>query len=274
MAAGAASQTATTQSLREQGLDGTPLHGTVVIDNHCHIGPAPHFYQTFNDAEGMVRTMDRVGMDQACIFSSMAIYVRHARGERHQFGCRPAVSQAALGLRPCRTPTRRSWSGTSCSAAWMRARWASSCIRAPANYPFDGPGYLPAFELAHAHRLPLISHGVGSPDTLRRIARDYPGGHYIVAHAGGGSPSKSRDLVQVAAEEPNVYLDTAASVGYLGDFTEMVRITGANKILYGSDMPWTCATYQLGRVLLSPITDDAKRRILGENLAELFKTKC
>ena len=143
-----------------------------------------------------------------------------------------------------------------------------------ANYPFDGPGYLPAFELADAHRLPLISHGVGTPDTLRRIARDYPGGHYIVAHAGGGSPSKSRDLVQVAAEEPNVYLDTAASVGYLGDFTEMVHITGAEKILFGSDMPWTCATYQLGRVLLSPITDDEKRRILGENLAELFKTKC
>ena len=129
-----------------------------------------------------------------------------------------------------------------------------------ANYPFDGSGYLPAFELADAHRLPLISHGVGTPDTLRRIARDYPGGHYIVAHAGGGSPSKSRDLVQVAAEEPNVYLDTAASVGYLGDFTEMVRLTGANKILYGSDMPWTCATYQLGRVLLSPITDDGKEK--------------
>ena len=162
----------------------------------------------------------------------------------------------------------------SCSAAWMRARWASSCIRAPLTIPSTAPAICPRSSSPTAHRLPLISHGVGTPDTLRRIARDYPGGHYIVAHAGGGSPSKSGDLVQVAAEEPNVYLDTAASVGYLGDFTAMVQITGAEKILFGSDMPWTCATYQLGRVLLSPITDAEKRRILGENLAELFKTKC
>ena len=95
-----------------------------------------------------------------------------------------------------------------------------------------------------------------------------------MAHAAGGSPKSSLDLVQVAAEEPNVYLDTAASVGYRGDFTEMVRLAGANKILYGSDMPWTCATYQLGRVLLAPITEAEKKLILGENLARLFKTKC
>ena len=73
MTATAATHTATTESLREQALDGTPLHDTLVIDNHCHLGPAPHFYQTYNDAAGMVATMDRIGMDQACVFSTMAI---------------------------------------------------------------------------------------------------------------------------------------------------------------------------------------------------------
>ena len=273
MAAGAASQTATTQSLREQGLDGTPLNGTVVIDNHCHIGPAPHFYQTYNDAAGMVRTMDRVGMDQACIFSSMAILLDMREGNDISLDAARQFPDRLLAYGvpdPHEADLVRDELQRCLDAGAVGIKLHTGT----ANYPFDGPGYLPAFELADAHRLPLISHGVGTPDTLRRIARDYPGGHYIVAHAGGGSPSKSRDLVQVAAEEPNVYLDTAASVGYLGDFTEMVRITGAEKILYGSDMPWTCATYQLGRVLLSPITDAEKRRILGENLAELFKTKC
>ena len=109
MAAGAASQTATTQSLREQGLDGTPLNGTVVIDNHCHIGPAPHFYQTYNDAEGMVRTMDRVGMDQACIFSSMAILLDMREGQRHQLWKPPGSFPTGSWPTACRTPTRRTW---------------------------------------------------------------------------------------------------------------------------------------------------------------------
>ncbi len=272
MDAAATTQTATTRTLREQALDGTPLHGTLVIDNHCHIDPASHFYQPGNDADGMVRTMDRVGMDQACVFSSMAILLDMRGGND--------ISLAAARRYPDRL---LAYGVPDPHEADLVRDELQRCLDAgavgiklhtgTANYPFDGPGYLPAFELADRHRLPLISHGVGTPDTLRRIARDYPGGHFIVAHAGGGSPSGSRDLVQVAAEEPNVYLDTAASVGYRGDFTEMVRLAGAGKILYGSDMPWTCATYQLGRVLLSPITDAEKRRILGENLAGLFRTK-
>ena len=228
MAAGAASQTATTQSLREQGLDGTPLHGTVVIDNHCHIGPAPHFYQTFNDAEGMVRTMDRVGMDQACIFSSMAILLDMRGGNDISLDAARQFPDRLLAYGvpdPHEADLVRDELQRCLDAGAVGIKLHTGT----ANYPFDGPGYLPAFELADAHRLPLISHGVGTPDTLRRIARDYPGGHYIVAHAGGGSPSKSRDLVQVAAEEPNVYLDTAASVGYLGDFTAMVRTSPARK---------------------------------------------
>lgn len=272
MTATAATLTATTESLREQALDGTPLHDTLVIDNHCHLGPAPHFYQTYNDAAGMVATMDRIGMDQACVFSTMAIMFDMREGNDMSL---EAARQYPGRLLAYGVPDPH-------EAELVRDE-LQRCIDAGAvgikmhagvaQYPFEGPGYRPAFELADRHRLPLISHGTGTPDTLRGIARDYPGCHFIVAHAAGASPSKTMDLVMVAAEEPNVYLDTAASVGYLDDFTEMVRLAGANKILYGSDMPWTCATYQLGRVLLCPITDAEKKRILGENLAELFQTK-
>ena len=272
MSANAPTQAAV-QSLHEQALDGAPLRNALVIDNHCHLGPAPHFYQTDNDAAGMVRTMDRIGMDQACVFSSMAILSDMREGNDMSLEAARQYPGRLLAY-AVPDPHEADQVRDELQRCLDEGAVGIKMHTSVANYPFDGPGYLPAFELADRHRLPLISHGTGTPDTLRRIARDYPGGHYIVAHAGGGSPSNSLDLVKVAAEEPNVYLDTAASVGYRDDFREMVRLAGANKILYGSDMPWTCATYQLGRVLLAPITDAQKRRILGENLAALFKTKC
>ena len=104
MAAGAASQTATTQSLREQGLDGTPLHGTVVIDNHCHIGPAPHFYQTIQRRRGHGAHHGPRGHGPGVRVFFHGYLARHARGERHQFGCRPAVPRPAPGIRRAGPP--------------------------------------------------------------------------------------------------------------------------------------------------------------------------
>jgi predicted TIM-barrel fold metal-dependent hydrolase len=77
----------------------------------------------------------------------------------------------------------------------------------------------------------------------------------------------------VAAEEPNVYLDITSSVGRFGAFAEVVRTVGAGRLLYGSDMPWMCATHQIGRVLLAPIPDADKRLILGETMAGLLATR-
>jgi predicted TIM-barrel fold metal-dependent hydrolase len=108
------------------------------------------------------------------------------------------------------------------------------------------------------------------------VARAHPGAHLIVAHAGAGAarlPDTGAALRRVAAEEPNVYLDTTSSVGRFGVFAEVVREVGVGKLLYGSDMPWMCASYQIGRVLLAPIPDADKRRILGANLAALLATR-
>ncbi len=79
--------------------------------------------------------------------------------------------------------------------------------------------------------------------------------------------------MRVVAAEPNLYLDTASSVGHRGDFAQWVQAVGAHKLLFGSDTPWTCASFQLGRVLLAPIREEEKRLVLGENMARLLATR-
>lgn len=53
----------------------------------------------------------------------------------------------------------------------------------------------------------------------------------------------------------------------------VVEAVGPGKLLYGCDAPWMCCTHQVGRVLFAPLPDDAKRRILGENMTALLATR-
>jgi predicted TIM-barrel fold metal-dependent hydrolase len=264
---------APTRSLRDHALAGLPLDGVLVIDGHCHVGPHAGFYQPHNDAAAMVRTLDRIGIDRACVFSTLAVTIDARGGNDLSLAAAAAFPDRlmAYAVVDPNQPTAVPDELERCFAAGARGIKFHTQL---ANYPFDGPGYEPAFAFAHRHRLPLISHGVGSPETLRRVARTYPDAHFIVAHAGAGGAGPAGDaLLAVAVDEPNVYLDLCSSVGRFGAFADVVRRVGAAKLLYGSDAPWMCFTHQIGRVLLAPIGEEEKRRILGSNLAALLDTR-
>jgi predicted TIM-barrel fold metal-dependent hydrolase len=51
----------------------------------------------------------------------------------------------------------------------------------------------------------------------------------------------------------------------------LVQEAGAERIVFGSDVPLMDPGYQLGRVLGSLLSADEKRRILYENAARLFR---
>ncbi len=262
-----------TLTIREAALRGEPLTDTFIVNNHSHLGLYYGFAQPAPDADSLVRTMDRVGIDQSCVFPSLAITADMRAGndmsleaaQRHPGRILAyAVPDPNLASQ-VRDEMQR------CIDAGVRGIKFHTGLH---EYPFAGPGYVPAFELADRHRLPLISHGVDSPDVLRRTARAYPNAHFIVAHAGAGRRHPEADpIYDVALEEPNVYLDTAGSVAYYGIFAQLVKHVGAGRILYGDDFPWMCPTHQIGRILLAPITDDEKKQILGGTMQRLLSTR-
>lgn len=267
------------ESLRQLALRGqplAPLEGVRIVDGHCHLGPHDGFFQPANDAAGLVRTMDRIGIAQACTFPTLGIHVEMKTGNDMALAAAqhfPGRFLPYIVVDPHRRPVETEAELERCFAAGARGIKLHTQVAA---YPFDGPGYAPAFAFAGRHRLPLISHGVGSPEALRRIARTFPNAHFVVAHAGASPPPAggAEGVYRVAIEEPNVYLDLASSVGRFGAFVSALALVGAGKLLYGSDMPWMCASYQIGRVLLAPIPDEAKRLVLGGTLSALLATRC
>ena len=79
--------------------------------------------------------------------------------------------------------------------------------------------------------------------------------------------------LRLAQQEPNVYLDLSSSVGKFGAFAALVNEIGSHKLIYGSDAPVICFTFQIGRVLFAPIAEGDKRMILGTNMAGLLATR-
>jgi predicted TIM-barrel fold metal-dependent hydrolase len=108
--------------------------------------------------------------------------------------------------------------------------------------------------------------GESSPLDLAALARRHPRASLICGHTGGNWELGIRTVRDL----PNVSLDLAGSDPTQG-LTEMaVREVGAERVLYGSDVPGRSFASQLAKVRGAEVPEAAKRQVLGENLRRLL----
>jgi len=142
-------------------------------------------------------------------------------------------------------------------------------------YAVDGPAYRPAWEFANENALPVLIHtGLGSqwndPAHLAGPARDFPRAKIVVGHAGSLFPL-AESSIRLAKDVPNTYLDLTGSTCPYGLLEWMVAEIGADRVLFGTDLPFLDPRQQLGRVALSRLSEVDKAKILGLNAAQLFR---
>jgi hypothetical protein len=146
------------------------------------------------------------------------------------------------------------------------------------QHPADGPGYEPAWEAASARRCPVLCHtwdgsSHDSPQKLVETAERFPNVPVILGHCGGSirGMEASIEAVRTQSGRPqNIYLDLTGSALWTGRIERMVEKAGAERILFGTDLPFIDPRPQLGSVLMAGIGDEQKRMILGLNAARLF----
>lgn len=265
-----------TPSLAERCRLGSVLEGEVVIDAHAHLGPWYNFHIPENDAVGMVRTMDAVGID-ACISSPhIAIGPNYREGNRQVMG---AAEEFPGRIIPYVTinPNYPEAEIPEEIAYWhergpIRAfKIHPSCHR----YKVDGPGYAPMFEYAREHSLPVLSHSWagdshGGPSLLSKLAEAMPTVKFLFGHS-----ASSWAMVDEACEEAkrreNVFLDLTGSQLLYMALETMVSRVGAERVLFGSDIPFIDPRPAVGRILMSRLSDDEKRQILGLNAQRVFE---
>jgi predicted TIM-barrel fold metal-dependent hydrolase len=148
--------------------------------------------------------------------------------------------------------------------------------------PFDHPAYRPILKAASELQIPVVIHAGfdpvspdlyhAPPKMIRRVAKEFPELILVCAHMGG------MGLWDEVLEElcgRNVYFDTAMCCERAGMNSAMGRALvaahGANRILFGSDLPWARPAEILSFLDTWSLAPEEKDAILRKNAKSLLR---
>ena len=124
-----------------------------------------------------------------------------------------------------------------------------------------------------------------SPEMVLRAIKQVGPVKLVLAHMGGW---QQWDKVEELLTDQPVWFDTSFSTGSLSplddgfyapedlpmlgetDFLRMVRTIGADRILFGTDSPWSGQTDDISFINALPLTDSEREKILGLNAEKLL----
>ena len=246
------------------------IDGTRVIDYHGHVGRWER-YGMVDDPELILGAMDAVGIDIACLF-----HIFHPDG---------TTGNDLTAQFVARNPDR--FVGFAYVSPTMPDRMVPELERAidtlgfPAiklyppytPWPFNEEPWHPIYEFAQDRGLAIIfhtDHFINSrPRYFEDLAPAYPRVNFVSAHC-GNVPEARAEAIAAARKFPNVYLETCSTYRTPGVIEELVEKGGADRVLYGSDMPLMDPRPQIGKIITARISSEAKRMALGENAARLL----
>ena len=125
-----------------------------------------------------------------------------------------------------------------------------------------------------------------SPKMSRNVLEKIGDFKFVLAHMGGW---KNWDEVLLNLADKKIFLDTSFSTGKIHPrkdfswreedlnlldekkFTEFIKVFGSEKILFGTDSPWTSPTESINFIKKIPVTENDRNKILGLNAKELLK---
>ena len=159
----------------------------------------------------------------------------------------------------------------------------------------DDVKYLRIFERAAEIDLIVITHAgldIGFPDVVRcspkmsrHVIDEIGDFKFVLAHMGGW---KNWDEVAIYLANTKAYVDTAFSTGTITPrpdsiwnpkdlemlneekFMNLIKSFGADRILFGTDSPWSAQSDSIKFIENLPISNEDKSKILGGNAAQML----
>jgi predicted TIM-barrel fold metal-dependent hydrolase len=131
----------------------------------------------------------------------------------------------------------------------------------------------PIAELASKLRVPLLIH-TGEPDTygfaqptlVGGLAEAFPDLTLVIGHMG---KRLYEDAILVARWFENIILET--SFRSPREITRAVKRVGADRVVYGSDMPFGIPEVEMMKIRLCDISSHEKEMVLGTNMARILR---
>ena len=147
------------------------------------------------------------------------------------------------------------------------------------DFVIDDESMLKIYDYALSQNLIIVHHAgfdpafpppfKSSPKQFANIVNTMRGGVIVAAHLGGHAQWDDVERYLVGTD---IYLDTSMGFEYYPheQFLRVVENHGADKILFGSDAPWSNALTETGHLKSLPLPDSAKDAIFSGNAKRLL----
>jgi hypothetical protein len=141
------------------------------------------------------------------------------------------------------------------------------------GYHPNDPAVHPLMRELVARGLPVLIH-CGHPIftlpwSIEELVVEFPEAKVILGHMGHGNIVYINGAIDVAARNPNVYLETSGMPMHT-KIREAVERVGPERVLYGSDAPFHHPSVEIAKVRVSGLEPALVERVLGENGRTLF----
>jgi predicted TIM-barrel fold metal-dependent hydrolase len=257
----------------------------MIVDAHVHMGPGlgNHADACLFDAytgDQLITAMDKAGIDAGIVFAPLwqggDFYdPSYEKGNE-------AIFQAAK-----KYPSRIIGYGrVNPNFGDQAIRELNRCI---SDYKFQGimmhPEWEsfaandlnllgPIFRIAQQHKLPVTFHTgyypTCQPLLFLPLAEAFPDVPIMLKHMGY---EYLRDAIVVARLTKNVLLETAGNTS-AAEIRAGIKGAGAEKVVYGSDLPYVSPEIVIQRIqLMEDVSEREKQAVLGGNIAQLHNLK-
>jgi hypothetical protein len=141
------------------------------------------------------------------------------------------------------------------------------------GYHPNDPIVHPLYELAVERGSPVLVH-CGHPIftlpwSIEEAIVNFPEARIVLGHMGHGNIVYINASIDVAARNPNVYLETSGMPMHT-KIKEAVERVGPERVLYGSDAPFHHPAVEILRVQVSGVEPHLLERVLATNSRALF----
>ncbi len=241
----------------------------MIVDGHVHIGKSTRL-QINMDGAALVRIADKLGVDKLCCTDLTALFYDMHEGNRLLYDEMRRFPDRILGYASLHS-TRF---GQEALEEIRRCRddygMRGLKIYSTPEMSIAEPAMIPILELCAELKMPVLGHI--TPAESEYLMSHVPEAQLIMAHA-GGQPFAHGDwnrAIMVAAKFPNLYLDTACSTVDTGFVESCVAALGADRVIFGTDIPLLDPWPQLAKVKETRLNVEQHALLMGGNILRLM----
>ena len=253
---------------------GRPLADEFVLDAHAHLAHkgcmgVNQCTLAYNDPDGLVGSMDRMGVNTACVSSWAGITYAGPDANDHDLA---GVEQypGRLLAYGCLNPNYPDLYQSEFERLFLGGKVIGyKPYPARQRIPITDPRHKPALQWCEEHAAPVLCHA-GPVEHVVELAPKYPTAQFLIAHSGMEWGFAER-AAQAAKSYANVFAEMTYTSILYGFCEYIVQEAGADKLLYGSDCVMRDIAPQLGWLAWARIGLAEKRLALGGNMAKILR---